>query len=71
MFLRLTQDYKPTDNVITERINEIIKQKFIYRIKRFNTGQYSVIKKDLSTQFSKSQTHKPYYGSLRGKLFKA
>lgn len=37
--ISMTEDYKPTDNAIAERINGIIKQEFIYRIKRFKTSE--------------------------------
>ena len=32
--ISMTQDYKPTDNAIAERVNGIIKQEWIYRMKR-------------------------------------
>ena len=32
--LSMTEDYKPTDNAIAERVNGIIKQEWLYRIKR-------------------------------------
>ena len=30
----MTEDYKPTDNAIAERVNGIIKQEWLYRMKR-------------------------------------
>ena len=30
----MTEDYKPTDNAIAERVNGIIKQDWLYRMKR-------------------------------------
>ena len=30
----MTEDYKPTDNAVAERINGIIKQEWLYRMKR-------------------------------------
>lgn len=30
----MTEDYKPTDNAIAERVNGIIKQEWIYKMKR-------------------------------------
>lgn len=30
----MTEDYNPTDNAVAERINGIIKQEWLYRIKR-------------------------------------
>lgn len=30
----MTEDYCPTDNAIAERVNGIIKQKWLYRMKR-------------------------------------
>ena len=32
--ISMTEDYKPTDNAIAERVNGIIKQEWLYRIKR-------------------------------------
>ena len=29
----MTEDYKPTDNAIAERVNGIIKQEWLYRMK--------------------------------------
>lgn len=37
--ISMTEDYKPTKNTITERINDIIKQELIYKIKRFKNGK--------------------------------
>ena len=30
----MTEDYKPTDNAIAERVNGIIKQEWLYKMKR-------------------------------------
>ena len=30
----MTEDHKPTDNAIAERVNGIIKQEWLYRMKR-------------------------------------
>ncbi len=30
----MTEDYRPTDNAIAERVNGIIKQEWLYRMKR-------------------------------------
>ena len=35
----MTEDYKPTDNAIAERVNGILKTEVIYREKRFKTYQ--------------------------------
>lgn len=35
--ISMTEDYKPTDNAIAERVNGIIKQELLYRIKHFKT----------------------------------
>jgi len=35
--ISMTEDYKPTDNAIAERVNGIIKTEVIYREKRFKT----------------------------------
>ena len=32
--ISMTEDYKPTDNAIAERVNGIIKQEWLYRMKR-------------------------------------
>lgn len=37
--ISMTEDYKPTDNAIAERINGIIKQELIYRIDRFKNDK--------------------------------
>ena len=34
----MTEDYKPTDNAIAERVNGIIKQEWLYRMKRPGRG---------------------------------
>ena len=33
----MTEDYKPTDNAIAERVNGILKTEVVYREKRFKT----------------------------------
>ena len=33
----MTEDYKPTDNAIAERVNGILKTEVIYRERRFKT----------------------------------
>jgi transposase InsO family protein len=33
--ISMTEDYKPTDNAVAERVNGIIKQELIYRRKQF------------------------------------
>jgi transposase InsO family protein len=33
--ISMTEDYKPTDNAIAERVNGIIKQELVYRRKQF------------------------------------
>ena len=35
----MTEDYKPTDNAIAERVNGIIKTEVVYREHRFKTYQ--------------------------------
>ena len=35
--ISMTEDYKPTDNAIAERVNGIIKQELLYRIRRFSS----------------------------------
>ena len=35
----MTEDYKPTDNAIAERVNGILKTEVIYRERRFKTYQ--------------------------------
>ena len=35
----MTEDYKPTDNAIAERVNGILKTEVIYRERRFKTLQ--------------------------------
>ncbi len=35
--ISMTEDYKPTDNGIAERVNGIIKSELVYRIKRFKS----------------------------------
>lgn len=37
--ISMTEDYKPTDNAIAERVNGILKTEVIYREKRFKTHQ--------------------------------
>ena len=37
--ISMTEDYKPTDNAIAERVNGILKTEVIYREKRFKTYQ--------------------------------
>ena len=37
--ISMTEDYKPTDNAIAERVNGILKQELIYRRKRFNSHE--------------------------------
>ena len=32
--ISMTEDYKPTDNAVAERVNGIIKQEWLYRLKR-------------------------------------
>ena len=32
--ISMTEDYKPTDNAVAERVNGIIKQEWLYRMKR-------------------------------------
>jgi len=32
--INMTEDYKPTDNAIAERVNGLIKQEWLYRMKR-------------------------------------
>ena len=32
--ISMTEDYKPTDNAIAERVNGIIKQEWLYKMKR-------------------------------------
>ena len=34
--ISMTEDYKPTDNAIAERINGVIKTEIVYRIKQFS-----------------------------------
>ena len=37
--ISMTEDYKPTDNAIAERVNGILKTEVIYRERRFKTYQ--------------------------------
>ena len=37
--ISMTEDYKPTDNAIAERVNGILKTEVIYRERRFKTIQ--------------------------------
>ena len=39
MKISMTEDYKPTDNAIAERVNGILKTEVIYRESRFKTYQ--------------------------------
>lgn len=43
----MTEDYKPTDNAIAERVNGNLKQELIYRRKRFASHEeaYEVIER--------------------------
>lgn len=34
--ISMTEDYKPTDNAIAERVNGIIKNEYVYRVRRFS-----------------------------------
>lgn len=39
--ISMTEDSKPTDNAIAERVNGIIKQEWIYSMKRFKDLKYA------------------------------
>lgn len=54
----MTEDYKPTDNAIAERVNGIIKQELIYRRKQFSTYEeaYEAIDKFI-TFYNDSRPH--------------
>lgn len=39
--ISMTEDYKPTDNAIAERVNGIIKQECVYRHRQFNSLEHA------------------------------
>lgn len=39
--ISMTEDYKPTDNAIAERVNGIIKEECVYRERQFNTPEHA------------------------------
>ena len=56
--ISMTEDYKPTDNAIAERVNGIIKQELIYRRKQFSSYEeaYEVIERFI-TFYNDSRPH--------------
>jgi len=54
----MTEDYKPTDNAIAERVNGILKQELIYRRKRFASHEeaYEAIERFI-TFYNESRPH--------------
>ena len=56
--ISMTEDYKPTDNAIAERVNGILKQELIYRRKRFASHEeaYEVIERFI-TFYNDSRPH--------------
>lgn len=56
--ISMTEDYKPTDNAIAERVNGIIKQEWLYRIKRpENTDDAREIIKNIVCFYNKKRPH--------------
>jgi transposase InsO family protein len=39
--ISMTEDYKPTDNAIAERVNGIIKEECVYRQRQFNSSEHA------------------------------
>jgi transposase InsO family protein len=55
----MTEDYKPTDNAIAERVNGILKQEWLYRKKQFENFEdaYESINQYI-TFYNDSRPHK-------------
>ena len=54
----MTEDYKPTDNAIAERVNGIIKQEWLYRMKRpRNLKDAQIIINDIIDFYNNKRPH--------------
>ena len=54
----MTEDYKPTDNAIAERVNGIIKQEWLYRMKRpRNLKDAQIIIDDIIDFYNNKRPH--------------
>lgn len=60
--ISMTEDYKPTDNAIAERVNGIIKQEWLYRMKRpVDTEQ---ARKEIARIIDFYNTRRPHRNNL-------
>ena len=56
--ISMTEDYKPTDNAIAERVNGIIKQEWLYRMKRpRNLKDAQIIIDDIIDFYNNKRPH--------------
>ena len=56
--ISMTEDYKPTDNAIAERVNGIIKQEWLYRMKRpRNLKDAQIIINDIIDFYNNKRPH--------------